>query len=39
MTGKYLKITNKTGLVPRINLEKLGLSTKRNDPGTIGQFG
>ena len=39
MTNKYLKITNKTNLVPRVNLEKLGLSTKRNDPGTIGQFG
>lgn len=39
MTTKYLKITNKSGLVPRINLEKLGLSTKRNDPSTIGQFG
>jgi hypothetical protein len=39
MASKYLKITNKTGFVPRINLEKLGLSTKRNDPGTIGQFG
>ena len=39
MTTKYLKITNRSGLVPRINLEKLGLSTKRNDPSTIGQFG
>lgn len=39
MTTKYIKITNKTGLVSRINLEKLGLSSKRNDPNTIGQFG
>ena len=39
MTNKYLKITNKADVVPRVNLEKLGLSTKRNDPGTIGQFG
>jgi hypothetical protein len=39
MTDKYLKITNKTDSVSRVSLEKLGLSTKRNDPGTIGQFG
>lgn len=39
MTTKYLKITNKADSVSRINLEKLGLSTKRNDPSTIGQFG
>lgn len=39
MTDKYLKITNKSGSVSRISLEKLGLSTKRNDPETIGRFG
>lgn len=39
MTDKYLKITNKTEFVSRVSLEKLGLSTKRNDPNTIGQFG
>ena len=39
MSTKYLKITNKAGDVSRIHLEKLGLSTKRNDPTTIGQFG
>lgn len=39
MTNKYLKITNKVDSVSRISLEKLGLSTKRNDPSTIGQFG
>lgn len=39
MTDKYLKISNKSGLVSRISLEKLGLSTKRNDPETIGRFG
>jgi hypothetical protein len=39
MSTKYLKITNKAGEVSRIHLEKLGLSTKRNDPNTIGQFG
>lgn len=39
MTDKYLKITNKVDFVSRVSLEKLGLSTKRNDPGTIGQFG
>ena len=36
---KYIKIANKSGNVSRIALEKLGLSTKRNDPDTIGQFG
>lgn len=39
MTDKYLKITNKVDFVSRVSLEKLGLSTKRNDPNTIGQFG
>ncbi|CAB4188892.1 hypothetical protein UFOVP1172_158, partial [uncultured Caudovirales phage] len=36
---KYIKIANESGFVSRIALEKLGLSTKRNDPDTIGQFG
>jgi hypothetical protein len=36
---KYLKISNSADNVPRIALEKLGLSTKRNNPDTIGQFG
>jgi hypothetical protein len=39
---KYIKITNyfpdKT-LVSRVSLEKLGLSTKRDNPDTIGRFG
>lgn len=39
MTTQYIKITNVIDKVPRVNLEKLGLSTKRNDPNTIGQFG
>ncbi len=39
MNNKYLKISNKSDLVSRISLEKLGLSTKRNDPETIGRFG
>ena len=39
MSTKYLKITNNAENVSRIALEKLGLSTKRNDPSTIGQFG
>lgn len=36
---KFIKITNQSDGVSRIALEKLGLSTKRNDPNTIGQFG
>jgi hypothetical protein len=37
---KYIKISNTAiGGVNRLRLEKLGLSTKRNDPDTIGQFG
>jgi hypothetical protein len=35
----YIKIANQSDMVPRLALEKLGLSTKRNDPSTIGQFG
>ena len=40
--SKYIKITNHLGpdgKVSRLALEKLGLSTKRNDSETIGQFG
>ena len=36
---KYIKITNTADKVNRVALEKLGLSTKRNDPNTIGMFG
>ncbi|MEY3376805.1 MAG: hypothetical protein RL463_1115 [Bacteroidota bacterium] len=36
---KYIKVTNYSTNVNRINLEKLGLSTKRNSDETIGQFG
>ena len=40
---KYIRIRNVSGqgemLVPRIALEKLGLSTKREDMDTIGRFG
>lgn len=39
MKSKFIKITNTADFVPRIALEKLGLSMKRNDPNTIGQFG
>jgi len=36
---KYIRISNKSAGVNRLHLEKLGLSTKRSDPDTIGQFG
>lgn len=36
---KYICVSNKVNTVSRVALEKLGLSTKRNDPATIGQFG
>jgi len=36
---KYIKIANKSTGVNRLHLEKLGLSTKRLDSETIGQFG
>jgi hypothetical protein len=36
---KYIKITNNVNEVSRLGLEKLGLSTKRNNNETIGQFG
>lgn len=35
----YIRIANKTDEVNRLYLEKLGLSTKRDDDSTIGQFG
>jgi hypothetical protein len=35
----YIKITNEISEVNRLYLEKLGLSTKRDDENTIGQFG
>jgi len=37
--NKYIKITNYAPCVNRLSLEKLGYSSKRNDPNTIGQFG
>lgn len=39
MFKDYIVISNKADEVSRIALEKLGLSTKRNDDNTIGQFG
>jgi hypothetical protein len=36
---KYIKVTNKTGNVNRLRLEKLGFSSKREVEETIGQFG
>ncbi len=36
---KYIRVSNKSNGVNRLHLEKLGLSTKRTDPDTIGQFG
>lgn len=35
----YVRIRNRTEGVNRLFLEKLGLSTKRDDDSTIGQFG
>lgn len=35
----YIRISNKADKVNRLYLEKLGLSTKRDDDLTIGQFG
>jgi hypothetical protein len=35
----YIRIANKNEGVNRLFLEKLGLSTKRDDENTIGQFG
>lgn len=39
MMQKYIKISNTADKVSRLSLEKLGLSTKRNNPDTIGKFG
>lgn len=36
---KFIKVTNTTNEVSRLGLEKLGLSTKRDNVETIGQFG
>lgn len=36
---KYIKVTNYVKEVNRLGLEKLGLSTKRDNDETIGQFG
>lgn len=36
---QYIKITNVVNEVNRLKLEKLGFSTKRDDQGSIGQFG
>ena len=36
---QFIKITNDADLVPRIHLELLGVSTKRDNDDTIGQFG
>lgn len=36
---KYIKISNTAENVSRLSLEKLGLSTKRNNPDSIGKFG
>lgn len=36
---KYIKVSNKVTEVNRLGLEKLGLSTKRDNDETIGQFG
>lgn len=35
----YIRISNPADNVSRLSLEKLGLSTKRDDDRTIGQFG
>jgi len=36
---KYIKVTNYVSNVNRLSLEKLGMSTKRDNDQTIGQFG
>lgn len=36
---KYIKVTNYVENVNRLSLEKLGMSTKRENDQTIGQFG
>lgn len=35
----YIRIANEAGQVPRKFLEKLGISSKRGDDSTIGQYG
>lgn len=35
----YIRVWNKTAYVNRLNLQYLGLSSKRDDESTIGQFG
>ena len=35
----YIKVWNKSNGVNRLHLQYLGLSTKRDDDSTIGQFG
>lgn len=39
VSDQYIKIWNTSDCVPRIALEKLGFSTKRNNSNTIGMFG
>ena len=36
---KYVRFRNRADSVPRIRLEKMGISSKRDDDNTIGQFG
>ena len=36
---QYIKLTNEADIVPRLHLELLGVSTKRDNDETIGQFG
>ena len=39
MEMNYIKLTNDADIVPRLHLELLGVSTKRDNDDTIGQFG
>lgn len=36
---QYIRFRNKAECVPRIRLEKMGISSKRDDANTVGQFG
>lgn len=36
---KYIRFSNEANDVPRIRLEKMGISSKRDDENTVGQFG
>lgn len=36
---KYIRFSNEANDVPRIRLEKMGISSKRGDENTVGQFG